>query len=819
MSSHSPLPKQYEDKVVQTNTTVLSLARDTLPSITPESISEHSSGCLSALNFSDPETETENTAYMHSHAQAVKNSDPPTSQSTCPARKVWIESSRPSAFDTTFSKRVVSLPDTLDEAAIPRVEKQLRIVSMPEQRYEHSEPALGIAFSPDDNIGAYEHVCGSNYNRPYPSDLPQTPSPPSSPDSVMIIGHESHIPNTLHRNSCSADEDGQSFSLPQRFVLRSTSQVGSLGRTLLHAQFLLCTALSPCRMLAAHRKVVNSFKRCLVLTNKHSGAEGTVIEGDDLSNKIWGLGGDDSQNASRSTRNNNDTSVLPGSFNAIDYHESQSSSQRQRDTVIDLAMPSTFGDRTVAPAGLPRRMADTGASFGSLHNTHNRSQVEHRFQETSVFRGASRNPDFRHPQVDANHLSRNIGDPLGLGLKWSSLSSGGTSEYPTANNQVGPARESRLNTAAPVFVPENSVRTRNDAYSRPVGGGQDRAYFSRPLSTVGISQRYRAQQDYNLPTPPSSSSTQWSPVFSRQPDPVMYSSAQKNPGHALPNQQDPGIYSPQSDLDDYSRHLLMLMQQIQTGREGDVMHETSASLESLVLQGESALNVARYSTPATPQIPSSALLESQPHLVSDVALAVEDQNALTASACDRRRNLSYQHPRSIPLARLIQRRLSSVAEEDISAANLDYSMSMLKSIHMKPYFDRQQGPIAPKVQQGQNQANRLASGSESEARKKDEPHVDSLDNHQAGEVAGSSGPARFPRKQSGVHPSTTHQKTDAGPGDGRGPAANDSSFEKENVNEGNELPRKSRPEAPNRKKMRYRRRGSTPSARDRSSEA
>ncbi|CAA7261685.1 unnamed protein product [Cyclocybe aegerita] len=791
MSSHSPLPKQYEDKAVQTDTTVPSLARDTLCSITSGSRSEYSSHSLSALDSSDPEHETENTAYMHPHTQAVKNSDPPTSLSPCPVRKVWIESSRPSAFDTSFSKRVVSLPDTLDDAALPRVEKQLRIVSMPEQRRGHSRLGLGIAFSPNDNIGAYEHVRGSNYNKPYPSDLPQTPSPPSSPDSVMIICHEAHVPNTLHRNSRSADQDGW-----------------------------ITWANSPPRPIPAlHGPLSLPYARC------PSGAEGTVIEGDDLSNKIWGLGGDDSQNASRSTRNNNDASVTPGSLGMVEYRESQLSSQRQRDAVIDLAMPSTFANRAGAPANvLPRRVAETGASFGPQHNAHSRSQVEHRFQETSILRGASRNPDFRHLQVDANRLSRNIGDPLGLGLQWSSPSSGSAKEYRTSNNQVGPTRQSHLNTAAPVFVPENSVRTRNDAYSRPLGSSQDRAYFSRPLSTVDISQQYRAQQDYNILTPPSSSSTQWSPVFSRQPDPVLYSSSQKKPSHVLPNQQDPGIYSPQSDLDDYPRHLLMLMQQIQMGREGEVMHETSASLESLVLQGDSALNVARYSAPATPHIPSSALLEPQHHLVSDVALAVEDQNAPTASG-DRRRNLSYQHPRSIPLARLIQRRLSSVAEEDISAANLDYNMSMLKSIHMKPYFDRQQGPKAPKVQQeAPTQANRSVSGSESEARKKDEPHVDSLsrrDNHQAGERAGSSGPARFPRKQSGVHPRTTDQKTDAGPNDGRGPAANDSSFEKENVDEDearNEMPRRSRPEAPNRK-MRYRRRGSTPSAQDKSSEA
>jgi hypothetical protein len=39
----------------------------------------------------------------------------------------------------------------------------------------------------------------------------------------------------------------------------------------------------------------------------------------------------------------------------------------------------------------------------------------------------------------------------------------------------------------------------------------------------------------------------------------------------------------------------------------------------------------------------------------------------TQGSTERRRNLSYQQPRSIPLARLIQRRLSSVAEEGQSS--------------------------------------------------------------------------------------------------------------------------------------------------------
>jgi hypothetical protein len=46
--------------------------------------------------------------------------------------------------------------------------------------------------------------------RPYPVDLPQTPSPPSSPESVTIIGNNAHVPGLFLRRPGHTDNDGQS---------------------------------------------------------------------------------------------------------------------------------------------------------------------------------------------------------------------------------------------------------------------------------------------------------------------------------------------------------------------------------------------------------------------------------------------------------------------------------------------------------------------------------------------------------------------------------------------------------------------------------
>ncbi|KAJ7268776.1 hypothetical protein B0H12DRAFT_1067804 [Mycena haematopus] len=104
--------------------------------------------------------------------------------------------------------------------------------------------------------------------------MPHTPSPPSSPESVMIIGHDMQVPS-------------HSFDKKQNPVEYTMMVAGSPGLALRPSQFLLFMALCPFLTLAAHR----------------NGAEGTIVEGEDLSRMIWGLGMEDTGSQQHSRAN------------------------------------------------------------------------------------------------------------------------------------------------------------------------------------------------------------------------------------------------------------------------------------------------------------------------------------------------------------------------------------------------------------------------------------------------------------------------------------------------------------------------------------
>lgn len=114
------------------------------------------------------------------------------------------------------SKRVVSLPDpSVQEAVI--TERNLRIVSMPEftrfppmtHRNILQSSQANSSFSSDASHNSVDpggQRWSLSHNRMYPLDIPHTPSPPSSPDSVVIIGNEPHVSGAFLRRSCRGDD-------------------------------------------------------------------------------------------------------------------------------------------------------------------------------------------------------------------------------------------------------------------------------------------------------------------------------------------------------------------------------------------------------------------------------------------------------------------------------------------------------------------------------------------------------------------------------------------------------------------------------------
>ena len=119
----------------------------------------------------------------------------------CLDRSTGISYGRPSEPRLSTKKRVVSLTSISStgkfKAAMPG--DKLRLVSMPERGKYASvsvKDSLLETQCIDDLDITHDH---EQMERLYPADLPQTPSPPSSPESVTIIGNNTHVPGLFLR--------------------------------------------------------------------------------------------------------------------------------------------------------------------------------------------------------------------------------------------------------------------------------------------------------------------------------------------------------------------------------------------------------------------------------------------------------------------------------------------------------------------------------------------------------------------------------------------------------------------------------------------
>jgi len=184
----------------------LGTSRATTPSEVPETVS-----------FSDDERSTDQRAYIHGLTSKLPFNVEPLA--SCADRKLWIDCNRPSALSLSIQSRMVSLPNPLPPTTVKaEFEARGRIVTMPE-RGAHSNFSIGQKLalssqldSPEHSLDSWESpgsTSGRDQRRPYPYDLPQTPSPPSSPDSVMIIGNNTQVSGSFLKRT-QEDEHGES---------------------------------------------------------------------------------------------------------------------------------------------------------------------------------------------------------------------------------------------------------------------------------------------------------------------------------------------------------------------------------------------------------------------------------------------------------------------------------------------------------------------------------------------------------------------------------------------------------------------------------
>ncbi|KAF5393254.1 hypothetical protein D9757_000762 [Collybiopsis confluens] len=180
-------------------------------------------------------------------------------------------------------KRIVSLPETSPPSRIKLDTVRDRIVSMSEQHKTSLAPSEDNSVSSDcfessiDASQAQDDVIGvanSNSARSrfrHSLVFPQTPSPPSSPESVMIIGNNVQVPNSFLRQKASKLVDVNDSA------------------------WMTWSSSPPRPIPALHGPLSLPYARC------PSGAEGTINDGEDITRTIWGLGNDISSKGDHSS--------------------------------------------------------------------------------------------------------------------------------------------------------------------------------------------------------------------------------------------------------------------------------------------------------------------------------------------------------------------------------------------------------------------------------------------------------------------------------------------------------------------------------------
>ncbi|KAI0695461.1 hypothetical protein BC835DRAFT_1414851 [Cytidiella melzeri] len=620
------------------------------------------------------------------------------------------------------STRIVSLPETVPEYSEKKTLRRIvkmRVVSLPAKSDKPTPDMLSVAGSPgSEQFG--ENIL-PDHDRPSrirvcsnATDTPCTPSPPSSPESIVIIGDNS-------------DDDWVSW------------------------------ARSPPRPIPAlHGPSSLPYARC------PSGAEGTIIEGqDNLPRVIWGLQSEDPGRARSETPQ--DTSngsmchdarkapsrhvqaVIPPRFSQA---ASQARSEARQTTPVQVRQSSFVELHHQVPAlaesqraameyecGVPAhgpidlsQLARPHSSMESNHAFHepelasnraygtgdlrthrNHSDLELDWQAYSCAQDSMRNPMLSSQSLDFDGLGDYI-RPSGSSFSVSSLASSRSPIILDHPSQLGHLpRNARFQ-----YSPLSSQNT-------PLHTPVTAQHASHRMSALEIAQQYRQQQFLQgqqpamLPTPPNSSSPLWSCGFS--PYQELTSSPEgfaigpwSSASMSLPAKQTRlqtqdvqrvnGTYTTRLDAQgcptattacdrpgsrqntnwpsvtaNLTRHApdspfssnaidLALLKPART-----CVPEEQRGMRTT---GRSSKTIEPQASPTAPRPPLNTPLQTAvaKNQVKHVDFAPDANVETPLSPTSPNLGLlgtTRQHPRSVPLHRLIQRRLSSVPEEDSGA--------------------------------------------------------------------------------------------------------------------------------------------------------
>ncbi|KAI0630362.1 hypothetical protein C8Q77DRAFT_1200928 [Trametes polyzona] len=727
LSLARPSGKEYVERAVQTDLNGDNPASPTAPmeqvslSITTEVTELAADPPDPNSTHSRASTQLEG-AYSHEHTDisfdsASSEADRSMTTTNRAYKRVQLPVNRPSTLMERHSSRVFSLPEATPKFRMQNVigKKTPRIVSMPSTAPRHTADNLDISTHVGDPFGSDDEEHTRVRVKSQATDVPYTPSAPSSPDSVEIIANNS--------NQLSND-----FLRPRR---DSTSSPISDDE-----DWLTWTESPPRPIPALHGPLSLPYARC------PSGAEGTIIEEpDSLPRVIWGLDGEDAKPA-RSSHHTGATHQVSKKPALADIPERQKGQPTGKHNAAPATqapvlhpsrrIPQAAHKVTQAPhpRAAPQQLQppvqppdfvlkhsepiDLGRLVGNTPDiAHYPSPTDHASLATrwqTPYQHQLPTPELVHdfsPELHAMLFAQERLRMQGLSPPTGSVpgDTHGTLKRSMSNGSAGSSvslLESIKSSRSPIVL--DDLTSPYGLYSQGL---------SAQMSALGIGNKLRQQQQLQglLPTPPSSSSPIWSSSFSPYQDgllsPELLAAAGLSvnpsylashgmlsrldyPHHALgsgilghhllgnrvtttdslapPIQIDNGQYNnggaqrlPPRLAAEYARRRAVVESSANVPQlDNDLAHDISSPVR----------NVAQ--SPAVPKPPPNTPRGvASPYTRRLESRATNTLSAMPASPTSPHGSQtlgSSQQSRSVPLSKVMQRRLPIVPEEDYASS-------------------------------------------------------------------------------------------------------------------------------------------------------
>ncbi|KAG6903089.1 hypothetical protein C0995_006276 [Termitomyces sp. Mi166 len=629
--------------------------------------SNHDDKKTSTTYHSDEESAPVDAAYTDSESLCLshnlESSSSSQSRSHRAPKPAQLPRNRPSRIQNQ-GKRVVSFPEVAalkslsNNLSVPAYDGPLlRVVSLPGPELEGNSN-LGSPVSTQDNLSSSVEYLDSSLDTSYhssgtgsvhpdargfpPSDMPTTPSPPSSPESVFVIGNESRVSQAFLRQC----------SISSNKTCDAEDEAG-----------WITWASSPPRPIPAlHGPLSLPYARC------PSGAEGTIIEDADLPRMIWGLDLEDTAGASGKSPQP-DTPIV----------DSQASGPSNQATYNSMRNPEPIHEH------LDDKVLESKEIKRDLENTTIRAKSQPfvlvpEFQPRAMHEVFPDKPRvWDDTPIDIHKLT-----PYDASVR----------SKPGIDPLVHPKKipESTSMSSAFISAPPrqwSSSSMTPRIFIEPLPGSQITA--GPRLSAIEIAQRYRAErQQSTLPSLQPSSPT-WSPTLpldfparpfsssqSQLPDEHDFASSFDSRTHTrASNFSKRGIPTEargQTELEVAHRELNNIINLPSTDYLSDPsfssrMNTLASPETSFARRRSSAIDMSLILKRLPPPPPTTTI--TRPNSRSQDIPIPSSPNLLLqrSSAPQTRTRLLGPRMLSVPMTRLIQRRLSSVTEEDASFAS------------------------------------------------------------------------------------------------------------------------------------------------------